>query len=184
MAYHAGGVGAYSRPVVIVFCHGLEGSPSGRKARALRAAGLEVVAPDFTGQDLAARVATLMPVLVAHDGCVVVGSSFGGLAALCAAILHVRAGGRVRGLVLCAPALSVYGPDRLGVPGLPAEVVELAPPCETVIIHGTRDAIIPVAAIEAYAAAHPEVTLELRDDEHVLAGSLERIIAAARAWAG
>lgn len=157
--------------MTVVFCHGLEGSPQGKKAQALRAAGLDVVAPDFTGQDLAARVATLLPVLAAHPGCTLVGSSYGGLAALCGAILHTRAGGRIRGLVLCAPALLRSEP--------PADVTGLAPPCPTICIHGRRDALIPVDLVEAWAARHANVALELRDDEHVLANSLDRIVAAA-----
>lgn len=173
-ALGTGRAGAYPPRVTVVFCHGLEGSPRGYKARALRAAGLDLVAPDFSGQDLAARVATLLPVLAAHDGCVLVGSSYGGLAALCGAILHTRGGGRVRGLVLCAPALIVHEP--------PVADTGLAPPCPTVLIHGRNDALIPVAAIEAYAAAHPDVRLELRDDDHLLTRSMDRIIAAARAF--
>jgi len=157
----------------VVFCHGLEGSPQGRKAQALRAAGLDLVAPDFTGMTLEARVATLLPELAAHDGCVLVGSSYGGLAALCGSILHVRAGGSVRGLVLCAPALIVEEP--------PASALDLAPPCPTVVIHGRHDELIPVAAVEAWAAAHPRVRLEVVDDAHVLARSMDRIVAAARA---
>lgn len=158
--------------MTVVFCHGLEGSPQGKKAQALRAAGLDVVAPDFTGQDLAARVATLLPVLAAHPDCTLVGSSYGGLAALCGAILHTRAGGRIRGLVLCAPALMLREP--------PTDVTGLAPPCRTIAIHGRGDALIPAPLIEAWAAAHSLVELELVDDEHVLAKSLDRIVAAAR----
>lgn len=158
--------------MTVVFCHGLEGSPQGRKAQALRAAGLDLVAPDFTGMNLAARVATLMPELAAHDGCVLVGSSYGGLAALCGAILHTRAGGTIRGLVLCAPALTLHEP--------PADALDLAPPCPTILIHGLRDELFPAAAIEAWAAVHPRVRLDLVDDAHVLAGSLARIVAAAR----
>ncbi|MCY0993175.1 alpha/beta hydrolase [Nannocystis sp. ILAH1] len=159
----------------VVFCHGLEGSPQGRKAQALRAAGLDLVAPDFTGMNLAARVAGLMPELAAHDGCVLVGSSYGGLTALCGAILHHRAGGRVRGLVLAAPALILSEP--------PADALELAPPCPTHVIHGRHDELIPVAAIEAWAAAYPAVRLEVVDDAHVLARSLDRIVAAAAEFA-
>lgn len=161
--------------MTVVFCHGLEGSPTGYKARALRAAGLPVIAPDFRDQNLAARLATLLPVLAEHDGSVLVGSSYGGLAALCGAILHVRRGGRVRGLVLCAPALILHEP--------PVDDTGLDPPCPTILIHGRRDHLIPVAAIEAYAAAHPAVRLELRDDDHLLTGSMDRIIAAAREFA-
>lgn len=156
--------------MTVVFCHGLEGSPQGRKARALRAAGLDVVAPDFTGQDLAARVATLLPVLAAHPGCALVGSSYGGLTALCAAIIHTRAGGRVHGLVLCAPALMRAEP--------PADHLDLAPPCPTHILHGRHDALIPADLVQAYAAAHPQVRLDLLDDDHVLTASLDRIVRA------
>lgn len=158
--------------MTVVFCHGLEGSPQGRKAQTLRAAGLDVVAPDFTGQDLATRVATLLPVLAAHPDCTLVGSSYGGLAALCGAILHTRAGGRIRGLVLCAPALLRHEP--------PTDVTGLAPPCPTIAIHGRGDALIPASLVEAWAAEHPIVELQLVDDEHVLAKSLDRIVAAAR----
>lgn len=158
--------------MTVVFCHGLEGSPHGKKAQALRAAGLDVVAPDFSGMNLAARVETLLPVLAAHPDCTLVGSSYGGLAALCGAILRARAGAPVRGLVLCAPALFRAEP--------PADAMELAPPCPTIVVHGTRDALIPAALVEAWAAAHPAVRLHLVDDEHVLAASMQHIIAAAR----
>ena len=41
---------------MIIFAHGLEGSPNGSKIRSLRDAGFEVVAPDFQGMNLAERV--------------------------------------------------------------------------------------------------------------------------------
>lgn len=158
--------------MTVVFCHGLEGSPHGKKAQALRAAGLDVVAPDFSGMNLAARVATLLPVLAEHPDCTLVGSSYGGLTALCGAILHMRTAGKLRGLVLAAPALFRAEP--------PADVLELVPPCPTIVIHGLRDALIPAAHVDAWAAEHPHVRLQLVDDEHVLAGSLPLIVAAAR----
>lgn len=159
--------------MTVVFCHGLEGSPQGRKARTLRAAGFDLVAPDFTDQDLAARVATLMPVIAAHPGCSLVGSSYGALTALCAAILHARAGGRVHGLVLCAPALLRAEP--------PADRLDLTPPCRTHILHGLRDDLIPADVVRAFAAAHPQqVELELVDDDHILTASLDRIVRAVR----
>jgi pimeloyl-ACP methyl ester carboxylesterase len=104
----------------VIFCHGLESSPHGRKYQALLEAGLSPISPDFQGQDLAARVATLLPVLRAHDDAVVVGSSYGGITALCAAIQHVEAGGRIHGLLLCAPALLRFEP--------PADRMRLYPP--------------------------------------------------------
>jgi len=162
--------------MTVLFCHGLESSPHGRKVQALRAAGLEVIAPDFQGQDLAARVATLLPVLRAHPDALVVGSSYGGIAALCGAILHTEAGGRCRGLLLCAPALGRYEP--------PADAMRLYPPVPTVILHGRRDSVVPARVSEEFAAEHPEVRLELIDDEHALNGSLDRIIALTRELLG
>jgi pimeloyl-ACP methyl ester carboxylesterase len=157
----------------VLFCHGLESSPHGRKVQALRAAGLEVIAPDFQGQNLAARVATLLPVLREHPDALLVGSSYGGITALCAAILHTEAGGPpLRGLLLCAPALGRFEP--------PADTMRLYPPAPTVILHGRRDSIVPPKVSEDFAAEHPQVRLELIDDEHALNGSLDRIIALTR----
>ena len=41
---------------MIIFAHGMEGSPNGSKIRSLREAGFEVLAPDFQGMALADRV--------------------------------------------------------------------------------------------------------------------------------
>lgn len=156
----------------LIFCHGLESSPHGRKYQALLAAGLDPISPDFQGQHLAARVLTLLPVLRAHEGAVVVGSSYGGITALCAAIQHVEAGGRVRGLVLCAPALARFEP--------PADRMRLYPPAPTIIIHGRHDDVVPAQVSVEFAAENPEVRLELVDDDHRLAASMDRIVLAAR----
>src|SRR5687768_2183319 len=87
----------------VIFAHGLEGRPDGTKATALRAAGLDVVAPDGRGLPLAARIAQLEDEVLRHPGAILVGSSYGGLAALA-----VAASGRpIDGLVLFAPALSL-----------------------------------------------------------------------------
>lgn len=167
------GVRYHRRMPIVVFCHGLESNPHGSKVQALRAAGFEVVAPDFQGQNLAARVETLMPVLRGAPDVVLVGSSYGGLAALYGGILHVAAGGRLRGLVLCAPALHWREP--------PADVLLLRePPAPTIVIHGRRDEVVPVAASEAWAGGFPEVELVLVDDEHRLKESMAAIVTAVR----
>lgn len=163
---------AYAR-MTVIFCHGLESTPHGRKYQALVAAGLDVVSPDFRHQDLAARVATLAPVLRAATDPVLVGSSYGGITALCAAIRFVAAGGALRGLVLCAPALGRSEP--------PADGMRLHAPAPTIIIHGTRDEVVPSAVSQGFAAAHPEVQLVLVDDEHRLVDSIDVIVAATRA---
>ena len=158
--------------MTVIFCHGLESGPHGRKYHALVGAGFDVQSPDFRGQSLAARVTTLAPVLRAAANPVVVGSSYGGITALCAAIQHVEAGGALCGLVLCAPALGRFEP--------PADGMRLYPPAPTIIIHGRNDDVVPVRVSEDFAAEHPQVKLVLVDDEHTLAGSLDLIIAATR----
>lgn len=50
-------------------------------------------------------------------------------------------------------------------------------PCPTLILHGVRDAIVPVEHSRRYAAERPRVTLIELDDEHSLVDSLDRVIA-------
>lgn len=47
--------------------------------------------------------------------------------------------------------------------------------CPTIIIHGTRDDVVPIASSREYAAAHANVTLVEVDDDHLLTSSLPRI---------
>ena len=64
---------------MIIFAHGLEGSPNGSKIRALRGAGFEVIAPDFQGMALAERVDLLQQVCKNIESKpVLAGSSYGG----------------------------------------------------------------------------------------------------------
>lgn len=155
--------------MTILFCHGLESGPHGRKYRALCAAGLEVQAPDCRGMNLAARVDLLLQVLAGAPSALLVGSSYGGLAALCAALLHRERGGSVHALVLCAPALWRSEP--------PADRLVLRAPAPTVILHGRRDEVVPVTLSQRFAADHPEVELIEVDNDHGLAGSLELLVA-------
>ena len=158
----------------VLFCHGLDTGPYGRKYHALTDAGLAVTAPDFQGMELAARVAHVIPILGRFPAPVVVGSSYGGITALCATLRHVEAGGRITGLLLCAPALARAEP--------PATEMTLRPPsAPTVIVHGLHDQVIPIAVSRDFARAWPDqVELIEVDDDHGLAGSLDRIVAETR----
>jgi pimeloyl-ACP methyl ester carboxylesterase len=151
----------------LFFCHGLESTPHGRKYQALVAAGARPIAPDFQGMDLATRVATLRPLLLAAPNAIVVGSSYGGITALCAAIQVVEAGGSIGGLVLCAPALGRREP--------PADELLLRAVAPTTIIHGVRDAVVSVELSRAFVATNPSVQLIEVDDEHRLVDSLPLI---------
>ena len=52
-------------------------------------------------------------------------------------------------------------------------------PCPTLIMHGTRDVVVPLAFSETYATAHPDrVHLAVLDDAHDLSQSIPAIEAA------
>ena len=98
----------------------------------------------------------------------VVGSSYGGITALCSAMQHYAAGGTLAGLVLCAPALGRDEP--------PANAMTLQAPVTTVIIHGTGDDVVPIEVSRKLAARDERVTLIEVDDGHRLAGSLDLLV--------
>jgi len=154
----------------ILFCHGLESGPNGSKYQALVAAGFDVVAPDFREKCLAERVSILTPLL--EDGMIVVGSSYGGLTAVLAAM---RASCQLRGMVLCAPAL-----ERQEAPNLcPGELRATAP---TVIVHGTQDDIVPIDGSRRFAQISGATLIET-DDGHRLSNSTEQIVQAVNSLA-
>lgn len=156
----------------VVFVHGLEGRPDGTKPTALRRAGFVVVAPDGRGLPLADRIRGAALALEAHPGSILVGSSYGWLAA---AYLAATVSTPIRALVLLAPALHhaeppVDDPAALRLPAtLPARV-----------LHGTRDLVVPLAASRRFAADHPHLVLTELDDAHDLRASLDAIVATVR----
>lgn len=156
---------------MILFAHGLEGSPQGTKVRYLQAAGLDLEAPDLQGLSLATRVERI-EVLSAAGGFLLAGSSYGGLTAAIVAARHPE---RFTGLCLLAPALLMdeppAPPDGLVAPaGLP-----------TIVIHGRQDDVCDIEGSRRYAersGAHVEL-VEV-DDGHRLDGSLPLILDALR----
>jgi pimeloyl-ACP methyl ester carboxylesterase len=158
----------------LIFAHGLESGPIGRKSQAIIDAGYDVVAPDCRGRDLAQRIEILGDAIARESTPpLLVGSSFGGIAGLCAAIVADARDHRVHAILLCAPALV-----------LPAPVASLRPPAPTEIVHGTRDDVIPIEHSRAFAREHAVVLHEV-DDDHRLAGAgLSVILATLRRLAG
>lgn len=161
----------------ILFCHGLESGPIGRKSQGLIDLGFEVHAPDCRGKDLRERVDILVAAIATIEPPpVVVGSSFGGIAGLVAAIVAARRQRVVPALILCAPALQLPPP--------PGTADDLAPPCPTVIIHGTRDEVIPIDVSRTFAANHHVPLIEV-DDTHGLADTgFTAIVDAVRTFTG
>lgn len=163
---------------MIVFAHGLEGTPEGSKVQALRAAGFPVDAPDGQGMVLADRIPGLREALLRHadrapgERLVLAGSSYGGLAA---AWLAVEQGHRLDGLLLLAPALHHREP-----PASQPEALVAPPAVPTVIIHSRDDDIVPISVSRAYFAASRalgrSVELIEVDGDHALRGQLEVIV--------
>lgn len=143
----------------IVFLHGLETGPHGSKYQALKQMFGEVISPDCEGvKDPQQRLTIIQQTLSEQTGpFLVVGSSAGGLMAL----LLQREDPRVKGLVLCAPALHCEIAESLTAEGLP----------ETVIIHGLSDDVVPIESSRVFGAPLVEV-----DDGHRLNDSLPLII--------
>ena len=147
----------------VAFLHGLETGPHGAKYQALRRLIPDIMAPDCEGIfDIDARLAVIERELTGRNELLLVGSSFGGLAAVLLASRHPE---RVAGCVLCAPA--VQGLDLAQLRSLPAE---------TVIIHGRQDEIVPLAASAALAARFSMVRLLVVEGGHRLAESLELLV--------
>lgn len=156
---------------MILFAHGLEGSPQGTKVRYLREAGLDLEVPDLQGLSLAERVARI-EALSGAGGLLLAGSSYGGLTAAIVAARHPE---RFTGLCLLAPALLLdeppHEPDALAAP----------PDLPTVVIHGRQDDVCPIEGSRRYverSGAHVEL-VEV-DDGHRLVESLPTILAALR----
>jgi pimeloyl-ACP methyl ester carboxylesterase len=149
-------------PVVnrhVVFSHGQESGPWGRKIAALadvaRSEGYEAHSVDYRGIDEPrARVAKLVDFCKELSGdLVLVGSSMGGYVAVASAsLLHAR------GVFLMAPALYMDG-----LPELRRGILD----CPTSIIHGWQDEVIPVEHSVRFAQSY-RAALHLVDGDHRL----------------
>lgn len=159
------------RPVVVA--HGLEGSPEGAKVRALREAGLPVFAPDGRRKALAERIPGIRAALEAHPGAVLVGSSYGGLAALALVDQLAQEGAELpHALVLLAPALMWNEP-----PVSEASQLKVPESVPCVVFHGVADEIVPIEESRALVARCPHVVLQERPDGHRLSATLPEITA-------
>jgi pimeloyl-ACP methyl ester carboxylesterase len=143
----------------VVFSHGQESGPWGRKISALadtaRSEGYQPESVDYRGIDSPRdRVARLMAFCQELQGdLVLVGSSLGGYVSLAAAsLLHAR------GAFLLAPAIYMDG--------LP-ELREGALDCPATLVHGWRDTVVPYEHSVRFAQ-HYGATLHLLDGDHRL----------------
>jgi pimeloyl-ACP methyl ester carboxylesterase len=149
-------------PVVnrhVVFSHGQESGPWGRKISALaevaRSEQYEAHSVDYRGiEEPRARVAKLVDFCKELSGdLVLVGSSMGGYVAVASAsLLHAR------GVFLMAPALYMDG-----LPELRPGVLD----CPAAIVHGWQDDVVPVEHSIRFAQTYRSA-LHLVDSDHRL----------------
>lgn len=153
--------------MTLMFFHGLESGPHGSKYQSLTTLG-PVDSPDFQGMDLQERLdkaeAHTRPM---HD-IVLVGSSFGGLLAARLYSLHPD---RFKALVLLAPALHFREETD--------QIERLPSPERIVVIHGTRDDVVPLEPVQAFCNGF-DIDVTVVDDEHRLAASHDLMLQAAQ----
>jgi pimeloyl-ACP methyl ester carboxylesterase len=139
----------------ILYCHGLDGSPNGRKATSLRDAGHEVIAPSLPRDDFEKAVRLARRALETDRFDALVGSSRGG------AVAMRIASAASTPLVLLAPAWRRCGVEPI-VRG------------DTRILHGIKDDIVPLAdSIELEGKNRlPAENLIPINDDHRLASPL------------
>ena len=153
---------------MLIWAHGLWGSPNGSKVTAIRESGIEVLSPDFNNMELDERV-DILNELVSKEEVVLVGSSYGGLA--CALVAQQQPK-QVKGMLLLAPALHLpespnTDPENLIAPNnFPIS-----------IIHSITDEIVPISASKDYMErSGNNLSLIEVEDSHVLENSFSIII--------
>ena len=150
----------------VVFSHGMESGPWGRKISALaevaRSEGYDAHSVDYRGLDEPrARIAKLVDFCKELSGdLVLVGSSLGGyIAVASASLLHAR------GVFLMAPALYMEG-----LPELRVGVLD----CPASIVHGWRDDVVPYEHSLRFANTY-RAALHLLESDHRLHNQLRVI---------
>lgn len=144
-------------PSKVIYIHGLESSSQSGKARLLSALMPGITTPDFVGS-FEERMGQLTPLLAAHTGWTLIGSSFGGLMGAVFTIDHPA---QVRRLVLLAPALNL--------PPFAERATDVRCAVPTVLIHGTRDSVVAHAPVRALARqVFTQLVDHLVDDDHRL----------------
>jgi pimeloyl-ACP methyl ester carboxylesterase len=153
---------------MLIWAHGLWGSPNGSKITAIRESGIEVVSPDFNNMELDERIRILNE-LVSKQKVILAGSSYGGLACALVAQQYPK---QIKGMLLLAPALHLPespndDPEKLIAPN----------DFPITIIHSVTDEIVPISASKDYIErSGNNLRLIEVEDSHVLENSFSLII--------
>jgi pimeloyl-ACP methyl ester carboxylesterase len=148
----------------LIYLHGSESTSQSGKARQFAGIFPGMITPDFTGS-FEERMKQLYSILGHETGWILIGSSFGGTMAAAFAQQHPE---QVLKLILLAPALTL--PEF-------ASRADLKPvPVPTVVVHGTRDDLVPLAPVRALAEKYfPRLTYHVVDDGHRLHKAFEEL---------
>ena len=187
MEVRDGGAGAAARPLVLIIHGGfwrpdIDRAHARPMAQAIAAAGWTVALPEYrripgdpapTLADLTVVLARAPGAVALHaGGLILIGHSAGGhlalwaaAARLCPALAATLALAPVADLLLAhemgldhGAVTAFLGGDPVSRPDLDPRQMP-GPQTPTTILHGSDDAIVPLAISESYAAAHPTVTL-------------------------
>ncbi|HJS19305.1 MAG TPA: alpha/beta fold hydrolase [Anaerolineales bacterium] len=141
----------------LIYIHGSESDSNSGKARQFREWFPGMVTPDFKGS-FDERMSQLRDILANQTGWTLIGSSYGGLMAT---VYTMEDEARVRKLILLAPALML---DPLGSLSKPTPIS-----VPTVLIHGTRDTVVPLEPVREIAQGlFSDLTLHIVEDDHRL----------------
>ena len=157
---------------MLLWAHGLWGSPNGSKITAIRDSGIKAISPDFNEMELIDRVELIKKEMERGD-IVLAGSSWGGLACALAAQDKPE---KMKGLLLLAPALAFPEP-----PNEDPEKLLAPKDFPVTIIHSVTDDIVPIKSSKDYLRRSGDnVKLIEVEDSHVLENSIELIISEAK----
>ena len=148
---------------LIIFIHGQESSSKGSKGVFFRNLFPEMIIPDFKGE-LSKRMSELYECLADKEDITMIGSSLGGLMA---ALYAFQNKGKVKKLILLAPAINLdeFSPflnEQLNIP--------------VFVFHGKEDELIPLQSIQNISEkVFPNLTFTTLDDDHRLSGTFTSI---------
>ena len=149
----------------IIFLHGLFSNSQAYKASIIRKSYPELIVPDFAGS-FQERMGTLYPILGKLKDWIIIGSSFGGLMG---ALYTCKNPEQVKKLVMLAPALMLPEFASYMDSSTSLSTGRKPVPVPTIIIHGTKDTIVPLEDVRQIATkVFSNLTYHIVDDDHHL----------------